>query len=185
MKRLSIAATRRPLILLVQQSHDDGLEMYTEFLRYHGLTVIPVSNAWDAFRLAPPADIVVTAMQLDDPVDGVQLVSRLRHDDCTKSKPIIVLTACASDKDRERAQGAGCDVFLPKPCLPNDLLGEVRQLLAECAQTHARHTARGVTRTVGAPLTSHARAHDALVMTASRNVLEAARRRRPCCTPSL
>ena len=129
MKRLSIGATRRPLILLVQQSHDDGLEMYTEFLRYHGLAVIPVSNARDAFRLAPPADIVVTAMQLDDLVDGVELVSRLRHDDCTKSKPIIVLTACASDRDRERAQGAGCNVFLPKPCLPNALLGELRQLL--------------------------------------------------------
>jgi DNA-binding response OmpR family regulator len=130
MKRPSNAATRRPVVLLVQQSRDDGLEMYTEFLRYQGLAVIPVSHAKAALRLASPPDIVVTAIKLDDQVDGVELVSRLRRHNSTKSTPIIVLTACASAQDRERARGAGCDVFLPKPCLPNDLLGEVRHLLA-------------------------------------------------------
>ena len=118
------------LVLLVQQSRDDSLEMYAEFLRYHGLAVIPVSDTRDALMLAPQADIVVTGMNLDHPMDGVELVSRLRHDDCTRSTPIIVLTACAWPKDRERAEGAGCDVFLPKPCLPDGLLGEVQQLLA-------------------------------------------------------
>jgi two-component system, cell cycle response regulator DivK len=101
MQRTSKPTSRRPVVLLVQPSRDDGLEMYTEFLRYHGLAVI-----------------------LDD-LDGVELVSRLRRDDCTRSTHIIVLTACAWPTDRERAEGAGCDVFLPKPCLPNDLLGEV------------------------------------------------------------
>lgn len=119
----------RPVVLLVQPSRDDGLEMYTEYLRYHGLTVIPVSDTRDALRRAPQADIVVTGMNLDDPMDGVELVSRLRHNDCTRSTPIIVLTASVWPKERARAEGAGCDVFLPKPCLPNDLLGEVRQLL--------------------------------------------------------
>ena len=130
MKRPSMSTTRRAVVLLVQPSHDDSLEMYAEFLRYHGLAVIPVSDARNALKLAAQADIVVTGMNLDDSTDGVELVSRLRHDDCTRSMPIVVLTACAWPKDRERAEGAGCDVFLPKPCLPNDLLGEVRQLLA-------------------------------------------------------
>ena len=103
--------------------------MYAEFLRYHGLAVIPVADARDALMLAPQADIVVTGIILDDPMDGLELVSRLRHDDCTRSTPIVVLTACAWPKDRARAEGAGCDVFLPKPCLPNDLLGKVQQLL--------------------------------------------------------
>ena len=91
--------------------------------------VIPVSDARHALTLAPLADIVVTGMHLDDPMDGVELVSRLRHSDCTRSIPIVVLTACAWPNDRERAEGAGGDVFLPKPCLPNDLLDEVQQLL--------------------------------------------------------
>ena len=92
--------------------------------------------------LAPEADIVVTGIILDDPMDGVELVSRLRHDDCTRSTPIVVVTACAWPKDRERAERAGCDVFLPKPCLPNDLLDGVRQLIA-ATRSQASDTPRG------------------------------------------
>ena len=84
MKRPSMSTTRRPVVLLVQLSRDDSLEMYAEFLRYHGLAVIPVSDARDALMLAPQADIVVTGIILDDPMDGVELVSRLRHDDGTR-----------------------------------------------------------------------------------------------------
>ena len=135
MKRPSMPTARRPVVLLVQPSRDDSLDMYTEFLRYHGLAVIPVSIARHALMLAPQVDIVVTGMNLDDPTDGVELVSRLRHNDCTRFTPIVVLTACAWPKDRERAEGAGCDLFLPKPCLPNELLGEVRHLLT--APLHA------------------------------------------------
>ena len=142
MKRPSPSTTRRPVVLLVQASRDDSLEMYAEFLRYHGLAVIPVADARDALMLAPQADIVVTGIILDDPMDGVELVSRLRHNDCTRSTPIIVLTACVWPKERARAEGAGCDVFLPKPCLPNDLLGEVRQLLV-ATRSQTADTRRG------------------------------------------
>ena len=142
MPRPSMSATRRPVVLLVQSSRDDGLEMYTEFLRYHGLAVIPVSDSRDALMLAPQADIVVTGMNLDDPMDGGELVSRLRHNDCTRCTPIIVLTACVWPQERARAEGAGCDVFLPKPCLPNDLLGEVRQLLV-ATRSQTADTRRG------------------------------------------
>ena len=128
-------ATLTQVVLLVQPSHDDGLEMYTDFLRYRGLAVIPVSDTRDALMLAPQADIVVTAMNLNDPMDGVELISRLRHNDCTRSTPIIVLTACGSPTDLQRAEGAGCDVFLLKPCLPNDLFREVWQLLAATRST--------------------------------------------------
>ena len=129
------ATTRRPVVLLVQPVRDDGLEMYAEYLRYSGLAAIAVSNATDALTFAPEADIIVTGMVLDDTVDGIELVSRLRGDDGTMHKPIIVLTACAWRRERERAEQAGCDVFLSKPCLPDALLREVRLLLPP---THAR-----------------------------------------------
>jgi CheY-like chemotaxis protein len=32
-------------------------------------------------------------------VDGIELMTRLRHDDRTKSTPIVVLTACAFRAD--------------------------------------------------------------------------------------
>ena len=124
-----VAATRRPVVLLVQRLRDDGLEMYAEYLRYCGLAAIPASNVTDAMTFAREADIIVTGIALDDTVDGVELVSRLRGDNGTMHKPIIVLTACEWHRERERATHAGCDVFLSKPCPPDALLRAVRQLL--------------------------------------------------------
>ena len=120
--------------------------MYAEFLRYHGLAPIAASNARDVRMLAPNADVIVTGIILDD-VDGIELVSRLRDDDNTRRTPVIVLTACAWPSDRARAEHAGCDAFLPKPCLPNDLLREVRRLLSTARARHKGLTDATMTRT--------------------------------------
>ena len=117
-------------VLLVQSPGDDGLDMYAEFLHYHGFVPMRVTNAHDALNVAPAAAVIVTGILLHDNMDGIQLIDRLRGDDRTKNTPIIVLTACAWPSDRARATNAGCDVFLPKPCLPDELLREVRRLLA-------------------------------------------------------
>ena len=133
------AAARRRVVLLVQRRGDDGLEMYAEYLHYAGLAPVAVSNAADALTFAPKADVIVTGLVLDGHMDGVELVSCLRGDDGTMRKPIVVLTSCAWPGDRERAEHAGCDVFLSKPCLPDELLREVRLLLPT---THTRRVAR-------------------------------------------
>lgn len=129
--------TRRPVVLLVQPVHDDGLEMYAEFLRYAGCAAITVSKASDALVLAPRADIIVTGILLDDQMDGIELVSCLRREDATKHTPIVVLTTSAWRQEQERAVQAGCDVFLSKPCLPDTLLGAVRRLLGRLADDPA------------------------------------------------
>src|SRR5207247_2654774 len=71
-----------------------------------------------------------TGISLDGDIDGIELVSRLRLDDDTKHKPIIVLTSSTWNTERQRAESAGCDLFLTKPCLPDELLREVHLLLA-------------------------------------------------------
>lgn len=124
------STSRRPIVLLVQQAHDDALDMYADFLRYHKLASITASTAKEARLLARQADIIVAGILLDGAADGIELIVRLRDDDATRHTPIIVLTACAWPRDRERAEHAGCDVFLAKPCLPVDLLREVRLLLS-------------------------------------------------------
>jgi CheY-like chemotaxis protein len=117
-------------VLLVQSPGDDGLDMYAEFLHYHGFVPMPVTNAHDALNVAPAAAVIVTGILLHDSMDGIELIDCLRGDDRTKNTPIIVLTACARPTDRVRATDAGCDAFLLKPCLPDELLREVRRLLA-------------------------------------------------------
>ncbi len=104
--------------------------MYAEFLRFHGLTPLVASNAADALLAAGRADIIVTGILLSGDIDGVELIGRLRSDAATKDLRIIVLTACAWRSAQDRAELAGCDAFLTKPCLPEVLLHEVRQQIA-------------------------------------------------------
>jgi DNA-binding response OmpR family regulator len=145
--RQPLPTMRDSEVVVLAQPRDDGLDMYVEFLSYHRFAVIGVSDAWDALIAAPKADIIVTGILLAGSMDGVELVARLRRDQRTSRTPIIVLTACSWSSERERAEGAGCDVFLPAPCPPDDLLRHVRQLLA---QSRLRQV-RGVPIKAGLP----------------------------------
>jgi two-component system, cell cycle response regulator DivK len=103
--------------------------MYSEYLRLHQCRVVEIGNTERALRVAPMADVVVTGIRVRGPFDGLELVRRLRADERTRTKPIIVLTACAFDSDRESARQAGSDVFLSKPCLPDTLVTEIGGVL--------------------------------------------------------
>ena len=123
------SSNNAPVVLLVQ-TNDDSLEMYREFLAHKGLTAVAVYDAHDALSNARSVDLIITGISLDGDIDGIELVSRLRLDDDTKHKPIIVLTSSTWNTERQRAESAGCDLFLTKPCLPDELLREVHLLLA-------------------------------------------------------
>jgi two-component system cell cycle response regulator DivK len=117
-----------PTVMLVASIQDDR-EMYAEYLRASGFTVIEVDHTADALNRAADADVLVTDVRVDGPSDGLELIRRLHRGAGTRHIPIIVLTACAFVTDRQRAKRAGCDAFLPKPCLPNVLLVEIRRVL--------------------------------------------------------
>jgi CheY-like chemotaxis protein len=99
--------------------------MYAECLRGCGFTVTTTDSTDDRLRRASNADVIVAGIRVHGSFDGVGLVGRLRHADETKQTPIIVLTACASESDRQRAQAAGSSVFLTKPCLLDQLISEI------------------------------------------------------------
>src|SRR5687768_290967 len=103
-----------PTVLLVEDSEDDRT-MYAEYLGLQQFRAIEIDSTADALAMARTADVVVTGIRVPGPFDGIELVRRLREDDRTKQKPVIVLTACTFEPDQQRAYAAGCDVFLPKP----------------------------------------------------------------------
>ncbi len=122
-----------PTVLLVEDFHDDR-QMYAEYLRVHRFNVIEVDNTGDAVGMAATADVIVTGIRVRGPFDGVELVCQLRANARTKRKPIIVLTACAFERDERRARVAGCNAFLTKPCLPELLITEIRRELARVSR---------------------------------------------------
>ena len=129
-----MAGPLRALVVLLVQPHGDNLRMYGEYLRSQGITCIPVTTSVEALARAAEADVVVTGILLSGPDDGIDLIQRLRRDDRTRALPVIVLTACVFETERRRAEDAGCQAFLPKPCLPETLLAEIQRVLVPKAQ---------------------------------------------------
>jgi two-component system cell cycle response regulator DivK len=118
-----------PSILLID-ADDDNRTMYAEYLRSRGMTVVVAAATDEALQKSAAADVIVTGIRLAGSFDGIELVRRIRLSRRTACAPIIVLTACAFEPDQQRALAAGCDRFLPKPCLPEQLEDEIRKLLA-------------------------------------------------------
>jgi CheY-like chemotaxis protein len=116
----------RSAVVLLVESHDDSRDMYADYLSECGFTVRTAGTADEGLMHASHADVIVTEIRVHGSFDGVELVARLRDAATTRQTPIIVLTACAFETDQQRAQEAGCNAFLPKPCLPRRLVSEIR-----------------------------------------------------------
>jgi CheY-like chemotaxis protein len=118
-----------PLVLLVDDFQDNR-EMYAEFLRFSGLRVEEAANGLEAldktFELLP--DLVVMDLSLPG-IDGWEATRRLKSDARTKHIPILALTGHALAGYSEGARQAGCDAFVTKPCLPEELLAEIKRVL--------------------------------------------------------
>jgi two-component system, cell cycle response regulator DivK len=82
-------------------------------------------------------DIIL--MDLSLPVmDGWEATRRLKADQRTKAIPVVALTGHALAGISEGAKQAGCDAFVTKPCLPEDLVREIRKILDRPSSSTAK-----------------------------------------------
>jgi CheY-like chemotaxis protein len=121
-----------PVVLLVE-SDGDNREMYAGYLRTCGFTVRTADTTDDGLTLAGEADVVVTEILVDGSFDGIELVHRLCGASDISRPVVIVLTACASERDQQIAHAAGCHRFLTKPCLPDHLESTIRAISSVAA----------------------------------------------------
>lgn len=115
-----------PVVLIVDD-HKDSLAMYAFGLLALGFAPVNAGCADDAFERACAIrpDVVVADVTLPG-VSGLELTRRLRGDTRTKEAGIIVLAQAAS---REQAADAGCDRIVLKPCPPDALALEIRDVI--------------------------------------------------------
>jgi CheY-like chemotaxis protein len=117
-------------VILLADDSEDSRELYAGFLRQLGYGVIEVENGDDAVATAQASLPDLIVMDLSMPiVDGWEAIRRLRLDDKTRAIPLVALTGC-DVTGHDSAVAAGCDAYLVKPCLPEDLGGVVSSMLA-------------------------------------------------------
>jgi CheY-like chemotaxis protein len=131
------SAAAKERILLVDPD-DDTRTMYREWFQQSGCEVVEAIDGREALTEAlirPPA-LVISEIRLPF-IDGHALCEILRRDHATARIPILVVTAEGRAADLARARVAGASAVLVKPATPEQLLAEMRRLLAVTAPVPA------------------------------------------------
>jgi CheY-like chemotaxis protein len=118
-----------PLVLVVDD-FEDNRAMYVEYLQFQGFRVVEAVNGAQAVVRTQEMLPSVIVMDLSLPVmDGWEATRRIKADARTKHIRVIALTGHAEPAHAKKALDAGCDDFVAKPCLPENLLAKVREHL--------------------------------------------------------
>jgi len=117
------ASTTTPLDVLIAEDHPINQRLLRLTLEKRGHRVTVVSNGAEALQAldapgmhSPHFDVVL--MDLMMPVmDGLEATRRIRQMESGSGRriPIVAVTACAMDSDREACFEAGMDDYLAKP----------------------------------------------------------------------
>ena len=131
-----------PLVLIVDD-YDDNREMYSSYLEFAGLRVAEAANGKDALtktsELMP--DLIVMDLSLPG-IDGWQATRTIKQDPRTRHILVLALTGHALEGASQGAKEAGCDGFLTKPCLPEDLCAEIQRMLGGAASARSKAKTR-------------------------------------------
>ena len=123
--------TKPGALVLVVDDFADAREMYGEYLKFCGFRVAAAQNGAEAIEKAKKLKPDIILMDLSMPlVDGWEATRRLKADADTNPIPVVALTGHAMPGHSESALSAGCDVVITKPCLPHDLVKQIRKVIA-------------------------------------------------------
>ena len=119
-----------PSRLLIVDDFEDARELYAEYLRLRGYEVSGAADGPEALHLALPShyDLIILDLALPR-MDGIAVLRTLRAAPGTVRTPIIILSASVGNEPRNESLRAGADLFLEKPCLPDELESAVVKLL--------------------------------------------------------
>ena len=121
-------SSARPTVL-VAEDHLDTRTFYAELFR-ESFDVIETGRGDHALQMAReqrPA-LIVTDLSLPG-ITGIELARALKDDAATAGIPIICLSGHADPETSEAVAASGIDRMLLKPCMPDDLLAHVNELV--------------------------------------------------------
>jgi CheY-like chemotaxis protein/prolyl-tRNA editing enzyme YbaK/EbsC (Cys-tRNA(Pro) deacylase) len=118
--------------VLVVEDESETNQLLCTLLQREGLAcegVLEGRQALEAALVRPPSAILLDLMLPD--MSGLEMYERLRRTGSLRRIPCIVVTALDDDAARQRSQQLGADAYLLKPFLPQELVSQVQELLAD------------------------------------------------------
>ena len=120
-----------PPVVLVVDDEPDQLDVYRQGLEFAGYRVAVAGGGRVALDMALAAHPDVIIMDVAMPgMNGFEATRRIKDLKATRDIPVIAVSAAFGDIPPEWAQAAGCDTYLPKPILPQELSEQIEQVIA-------------------------------------------------------
>jgi CheY-like chemotaxis protein len=118
---------RQPLVLAVDDN-EDNLQLLTQLLVLIECSFITATNGKTTLLMAHDyrPDLILLDMMLPD-LSGIEVACSLKQDSQTMEIPIVAVTAMARGEDKERFLLAGCDDYITKPYVIDDLEAIIRK----------------------------------------------------------
>ena len=117
--------------ILIVEDFEDAIELYADYLRFQGMEVLTAATAQEGLRIAREAQPIAIIMDAGLPgMSGWEATKILKEDPETASICVLMLTGHVFPDAESRAEAAGVDLFLRKPCLPDELHRELLAALA-------------------------------------------------------
>ncbi len=115
--------------ILVIEDNEDNLSLIRLLLERAEYEVLAAVDGIIGLEIAGKErpDIILLDLAMPE-MDGWEVARELKSNILTQDIPIIVISAHALPKDRERAFEAGCDAFIVKPFSVAKLIDEIEKL---------------------------------------------------------
>lgn len=123
------------LSALVVDDNRDTCEVLKQILQAAGATVETANSVREGVESVAQhsPDIILTDLAMPGE-SGVVLIEHIRKLNSEQGQlPIIVLSACAFESDKQVALEAGASLFIPKPFSPQEVVAQVRELTLRSA----------------------------------------------------
>ena len=130
----------RPFVLVADDDRDTR-ELYRACFDTSGYRTAEAPSGTQAMASAVEIvpDVLLTDYVMPD-VDGITLAELLKDDPRTSAIRILMVTGFPAPDLERRAQGAGIERVLIKPCLPQAVMREVARVLARPAYRKRQRT---------------------------------------------
>ena len=138
----------RRFVVLIAQDFPDAREMYRDYLKFAGLRVLTAGDGHTAVRTATRQrpDVVVIDAGLPG-LNGWEATQILKRNPETRHLRVMMLTGHVFKDSKKRAEASGVDLFISKPCLPDDLYSHILALAGWPSETrHARIGRKAATK---------------------------------------
>ena len=127
-----LSRTDRPKTILIVDDEEDTLTLLRERLKEEGFQTIEASNGKDAIEKAiqSPPDLILLDIMMPE-ITGWDVMEQLQQKEGTASIPVVVLSAAATEADRQRGFRMGIKNYLTKPFEVKDLVEEVKKVILQ------------------------------------------------------